>query len=141
MHVLLFYPPVVLTTANPKETAAATGIHQNAAELCSKMDNKNGVCDALATAEGKVSDLGIDLESDLVNTLDGDEGGDGEPGVDVQPLRTMEKIIRDSAENFRGRWDTNYLILLKASLPLHPSHALFTDYQLNLCLPAIAYVC
>ena len=117
MHVLLFYPPVVLTPATSKETVAATSIHRNAAETCSKKDYKNGVCiapnagvaaTATAAAMGKDSDLKIDLERNTIDAQDGVKGereGEEEAGVNVQPLRAMEKVVRDSAEKFRGRYD------------------------------------
>ena len=116
MHVLLFYPPVVPTAAAPKETAAATSIHRNAAETCSKKDYKNGVCiapiAATAAAMGKDSDLKIDLERNIIDAQDGVKGereGEEEAGVNVQPLRAMEKVVRDSAEKFRGRYDILYI--------------------------------
>ena len=115
MHVLLFYPPVVLTAAIPKETAAAaaSSIHRNAAETCSKKDYKNGVCiaptAAPATATAKDSDLKTGLERDTIDAQDGVKGeGEGEAGVNVQPLRAMEKVVRDSAEKFRGRCNILY---------------------------------
>ena len=128
MHVLLFYPPVVLTADNWRDTVAATDIHRNNHETCSTMDSKNGECIApvtvTATANGKVSDLGIDVESSTINASDGDEiegekeggveGGkekEEEAGVDVRPLRAMEKVIRGSAESFRGRFGTKFLLL------------------------------
>ena len=118
MHVLLFYPPVVLTAANPKETAAAaaSSIHRNAAETCSKKDYKNGVCiaptaAAAAAAAAKDTDLKTGLERSAIDAQDevkGEREGEGEAGVNVQPLRAMEKVVRDSAEKFRGRCGATY---------------------------------
>jgi hypothetical protein len=122
MHVLLFYPPVVLSTASPKDTAAGT--HSNAADTCSKKDHKNGVCTATtaatAAAVGRGSDIGADLDSATANASNEAKGeghkedqGEGdreeEAGVNVQPLKAMERIIRGSAENFRGRCGTTTL--------------------------------
>ena len=123
MHVLLFYPPVVLSTASPKDTAAtaAAGTHSNAADTCSKKDQKKGVCTAAAVVaataaagRGRGSDIGADLDSATANASNGAKGEghkegqgegerEGEAGVNVQPLKAMETIIRGSAENFRGR--------------------------------------
>ena len=114
MHVLLFYPPVVLTAAIPKETAAAaaSSIHRNAAETCSKKDYKNGVCiapTATAAATARDGDLKTGLERNTMDAQDGVKGeGEGESGVNVQPLRAMEKVVRDSAEKFRGRCNILY---------------------------------
>lgn len=143
MHVLLFYPPVVLSTVNSKDTtaaSAATSTHSNAADKCSKKDYKNGVCTAAvapagaaAVGRGRGSDIGTDLDSATVNASNGAGGeghkedqGEGEAGVNVQPLKAMEKIIRGSAENFRGRCGTMtlnflwplYILCLYSYLPL-----------------------
>ena len=145
MHVLLFYPPVVLTAATPKETAAATSINRNAAETCSKKDYKNGVCIApiaatAAAAMVKDSDVKIDLEKNIIDAHDGvkwEREGEEEVGVNVQPLRAMEKVVRDSAEKFRGRYDILYIkyLTLPDNTPLEaPCHAMPNLFLLLLLL-------